>query len=75
MKKTNPFDLEKENFVGWIAQATPEELAIARKNNPAKLAELKTKYQFEIKLTEIFRGLAETRREMWNRRHPITGRP
>ncbi len=72
---SDPFDLEKINFLSWIARATPEELELARGNNSERLAGLETKYQFEIKIIKIFRGLAETRRETGDWRHPIAGRP
>ena len=46
-------DIEKMNFVAWYRDATVEEIAIARRNNAAKLDELKKKYAAEIELMDI----------------------
>ena len=47
------YDLERMNFLGWYKTATLKDLAVARKNNAAKLDELKKKYAKEIELMDI----------------------
>ena len=47
------YDLERMNFLGWYRTATLKDLAVARKNNSAKLDELKKKYASEIELMDI----------------------
>lgn len=46
-------DLERMNFVAWYRTATIADLAVARRNNAAKLEELKKKYATEIELMDI----------------------
>ena len=46
-------DIERMNFLAWYRGATVEEIAIARRNNAAKLDELKKKYAHEIELMDI----------------------
>ncbi len=46
-------DIEKMNFLAWYRDATVEEIAIARRNNAAKLDELKKKYAAEIALMDV----------------------
>lgn len=46
-------DIEKMNFIAWYRDATVEEIAVARRNNAAKLDELTRKYEAEINLMEI----------------------
>lgn len=48
-------DIERMNFLAWYRDATVEEIAIARRNNAAKLDELKRKYAKEIDLMEVIR--------------------
>lgn len=47
-------DIDKVNFLAWYRDATVEEIAVARRNNSAKLDELTRKYEAEINLMEIF---------------------
>lgn len=53
MEPDEIIDLERMNFLGWYRTATLKDLAIARKNNAAKLDELKKKYAKEIELMDI----------------------
>ena len=49
-------DIEKMNFLAWYRGATVEEMAIARRNNAAKLEELKKKYASEAAIIDAIRG-------------------
>ena len=59
MEKINdPVDLERWNFLAWYPRATPEDIALARKNNSEKLDELIRKYAHELELMKTMYGLA-----------------
>src|SRR5574340_679086 len=53
-------DLEKLNFLLWYSKATPEDLAMARKNSAERLNEMMKKYEYDLKLMENFNALAAT---------------
>lgn len=40
--------MEQSNFLAWCQGATIEDIAIAKKNNPAKLKELANKYRYHL---------------------------
>ena len=56
--------IEWRNFLAWYQDATVEEIAIARRNNAAKLDELTRKYAKEIDLMEIILPRRDTERRV-----------
>ena len=46
-------DLEKMNFLAWYCMATAEDMVVARRNNAAKLDELKEKYRNDVEFLDI----------------------
>ena len=59
-RKENMIDfdhnLERLNFLAWYPTATPEEIEIARRNNPGKLEELIEKYKYDLDMWELING-------------------
>lgn len=49
-------NLERLNFIRWYADATPEDLEIARRNNAERLDEMIEKYKYDIELMCLIYG-------------------